>query len=368
MKIFITGGRSIIAYELAQCLLKYKHEIHIIDVFQSNIIKSLAGKITFHKCPSPKLEYQNFENWAFDLYEKIRPEMIIPINEEIFYWAKFAKKHNISILSLEFDDLICLHSKLKFNEFARQIGLNAPRTQIAIPFMNGENYVFKREYSRFGENILIKPKTANFIEINNNPMLAQEYIEGVDFSFYSLINENKILLFCAYKSSWRSKGGAALCFENVEFELKIAAQQIAQKIANNIKGFAQISCDLIIDKNGKIWLIECNPRATSGFHNLSYDFEKINNAFINKMPQNIEEKGAKIGLAMLVYGLFNALKNRNIIKFIKDFNNHRDCLKGLRIEAIKDAINYAIKAKYNGQTLSEFLTHDIEYNGENNEV
>lgn len=368
MKILITGGRSLIAFELANCFLNFGHEVHIADVFKPYIWRKLKNKIHFHNYPSPNLKNKEFRKWVVEFYENIKPDLIIPINEEIFYWAKICNKNNIPIIAPKFEDLIMLHSKFEFNKMILSLGLNAPKTQIAKPNMMGENMVFKREFSRFGESILIKPKIASFLEIKNNPMLAQEYIEGVDYSFYSLVCNHQILLFSAYKSNWRTKGGAAICFETIDIDIAIAAKNIAQKIGQKIDGFVQISCDFRIDKNGKIWLIECNPRATSGIHNIIYDWSKINSAFIEKKPQEIIPKGAKIGIAMIVYGFFTALKNNEIGKFIKDYKSHRDCLKNVQIYSFFDALKYMIGARQNNMTLSQFLTHDIEYNGEIDEI
>lgn len=364
MKILILGTRSPIAIDLAKCFLKQNIEVHFADVFRPYIGRNLISNKNFHFYPSPKNDNANFEIAAIEIVKKLAPNLIIPLNEEVFYWSKLAKKIEMPLFAPEFSTLLMLHSKLEFNKIIKKIGANAPKTQIAKPKQNGAGLVFKREFSRFGEYVEICPQIAKFDEFRNNPMLAQEYIEGIDYSFYALAKNGEILLFSTYSSAWRNKGGAALCFEPAFKDISQKAFEIAQKLAAKLSLSGQFSCDFRIDNEGNLWFLECNPRATSGIHNLVHDKDKICDAFVNVRAQNIKPEASKISIAMLFFGLLNAIRTKTMEKFWHDFNSSRDVLKGQNIAAFFDFIIYGFKAFMLQISLSQILTHDIEYNGD----
>ena len=355
MKILICGVRAPIALDLLRAFSKTNVEIHVADTFLPLVIHALYAQ--FHKYAKPALGFENFEIVALDICNKLKPDLIIALNEEVFYWAKLAKAHNLPLFAPDLSTLMKLHSKLRFIEFAKSIGLHTPKTWVMRGDENPHDLVFKREFSRFGENVLIRP---NILPPQNakNQIIAQEYIEGRDLSFYAIAKNGQLLAFSCYQSDWRTGGGASYYFAKVDEETKNSAQEIAQKIAAKLSVNGQFSCDLRA-QNGELYLIECNPRATSGLHLLG---DEIANCFIENRPIEAKNTSKYIGLAMLFMGLPHAIARHNLAKFLSDLKRAKNVYENRNILALIDTLRHVFGAFVSGQSLAQYLTLDIECN------
>lgn len=357
-KILVAGIRSPIAHDLISALNSAGFEVFGADCFAPHTIKKHLPKTKILKYAPPALYFASFEKDCIRIISEIRPDLIIPMNEEVFYWAKFSEKHGAPLFAPPLSQLMMLHSKKRFIDFCSLLGLNVPRTEF---YDNGEfeNKVFKPEFSRFGEKTIIKPNSRPKFAKGDGRIIVQDFIEGEDLSFYAIAIKGKITAFSAYKSQWRANGGAALFFEPFhDSELLNAAQKIC--FETNYTG--QISCDLRRDIEGRNYFIECNPRGTSGLHNIAKDPNFAHTFFETELFVEPKSGNANIALAMLIYGLPKAIKYRNLKQFFLDFTKARDVFKGNNIGLVLDSIFYFREAAKQKLSLSAFLTHDIECN------
>lgn len=359
MKVLLCGARSPVAMDLARAFRFHNIEIHAADTFKPTVFNGLYDK--FHQYGAPALNYEKFCHDILELNEELKPDIIIAMNEEIFYFAKITKSHSIPLFAPKLSDLMMLHSKLKFIEFAQSIGLKVPQTWIMRGDEKPNELVFKSEFSRFGENINIRPKTLPK-QNSKNPIIAQEYIKGIDISFYAIAKDGEICAFSCYSSNWRTKGGASFYFSPIDFEIQNKAMEICDKIVQKLNYNGQISCDLRLAENGNLYLIECNPRASSGLHLLIDDNFEISKSIINSQKITPKIKAKYIGLAMFFIGLPIAIKNNKISKLFKDMKNANDVYEKRSILALIDMVRHSLSAFMKHQTISQFLTHDIECN------
>jgi ATP-grasp domain len=360
MKILICGTRSPLALEIAKNIKNsnqgFNHQIIGADCFFSNV---LMGAIDgFETYPSPALNYDEFAKKAKQIVQNLRPDLIIPLNEEVFYWAKLRKSFEMPLFAPDLSILMRLHSKLDFIEIVQNLGFNAPKTWQMQGNENPKNLVFKPQFSRFGEMVQIKPKKLP-IQNPQNPYIAQEYVKGRDYSFYALAFDGCIHGFACYYSNWRTMGGASYYFSPQFGKTREQALNIATKIAKKLELTGQFSCDFRLDENGAINLLECNPRATSGLHLLEGDFLA---ACFGAANLSQSETPKYIGLAYWFLGAPFALKKLKLSEYFQGAKIGQDVFKGKRLLAVMDMLNHIFKSLQNNVSITQYLTRDIECN------
>lgn len=126
-----------------------------------------------------------------------------------------------------------------------------------------------------------------------NSWLAQTYIQGTEFASYSIAQQGQLVAHNCYQASCRvqtkkqankkaneqanhlnhfsqasQQTGASLDFECLD--VPTVAQFVAALVAR-LGYTGQLGFDFIKDAAGIYWVLECNPRATSGIHLLASD-------------------------------------------------------------------------------------------------
>jgi len=365
-RILITGARAPVALDLARSLQVAGHEVHLADVFRPRML----GGFSRHTYASPVDAPDAFSVDVARLNASLAPDLIIPLCEEVFHLARLARDRPLPLYAPAFDMLMRLHSKLAFNAWARGLGLDAPMTErVSLPVdpAVAEASVFKPEFSRFGAQCYIRKIPQEFEVIcknSNADWLRQDYIAGEDLCFYALAQRGQLTAFAAYCSDWRTKGGASYHFQPLDPALSGRLRDIAARLIAGGDLTGQIACDLRLDAEGRLWLIECNPRATSGLHLLTHDPEALSRAFLTSEAPCLEAgpEPACVGLAMVLYGGPEALRAGRTTQWRRDIAA-RDVLHGARLAALADTIAHAAGAALRGQDLARFLTRDIECNG-----
>lgn len=361
-RVLITGIRSPVAYDLAQKFVAAGHEVAVCDCLHTFLGRNSKAQLFLHA--SPVKDFEQFLNGATAIIQEFKPDIIIPMNEEVFYWAKLANIIDIPLYAPSLKILLQLHSKYRFIRLCEEIGIAVPKTDF---FEDGDidysQKVLKREYSRFGESVYIRPKLVPQIDHDpQNPYICQEYIKGRDICFFAIAKKGEIVTYSCYFSNWRAKNGASYYFSPADEETAQKTKSICAKIIKHLAINGQISFDLRQAENGELFPIECNPRATSGIHILAANPNEICDAFlIGKVP-NAAQKPKYIFLAMLFYGLPNALVKLELLRWLEAIREGEDVFKGKNIYALFDILGFQIKALLNGQTLAQYLTHDIECN------
>ena len=362
-RILITGGRAPIALDLARTLRRAGHQVHIADVFKTRML----DRFDQHTYASPVHAPVAFAADVNRLNAQLQPDLIIPLCEEVFHLARVAEA-TLPLFAPPFTTLMRLHSKFAFIEWANDLGLDAPATERLTGPVDAQiaaRSVFKPEFSRFGTRCLIKPSrhTLKHKDLSNG-WLRQDYMTGEDLCFYALAQHGRLTAFAAYRSDWRAKGGASYHFQPLAPPLAGRLREIARHLIAAGELTGQIACDLRRDHNDRLWLIECNPRGTSGLHLLTHDPKALAHAFLSPDADGLEggTRPAGVGLAMIVCGVPEALRTGRLAQWRRDLKA-RDVLAGARLAALGDSLGYTAAAALRGQDLAAFLTHDIECNG-----
>ncbi len=205
------------------------------------------------------------------------------------------------------------------------------------------------------------------------PWVAQDYIAGRAVCTYSVVHDGRIVAHAAYGSRYRTgKTGASVHFEYMEHE---GAQEWVRRFLGGTGFSGQIGFDLIEQDGGKLYGIECNPRATSGIH-LFEPGIGLERALLS--PGELAAEGAVIrprpgskamlALPMLGSGWRELLRG-DPRSWLAAARGSRDAV--FRTDDFRPWLEQALvvydafrSARRLGITLTEALTYDIEWNGE----
>lgn len=360
-RILITGARAPVTRDLAQALSAAGHDIHLADVFRTRT----TGRFPWHRYAPPVQAPDRFARDVTEINIDLKPDLIIPLCEEVFHLAGIS---GLPLFAPERDTLLRLHSKFAFNLWAQSLGLEAPDTRHASSGDTGDGAVFKPEFSRFGARCLVRPPAEVIGTLASdpaNPWLRQDFLAGDDLCFHAIARHGRVRAFSAYRSDWRTRGGASYYFEPLSRSLSQRLLKIAETLAAAGRLTGQIACDLRHDADDRLWLIECNPRGTSGLHLLVHDPQALANAVLSDEGPMLagSETPVCLGPAMVVFGIPDAVRTRRLARWRRDLSRARDALTGARLGAMADSLNHACRAAIGGKSLARMLTEDIEYNG-----
>ncbi|VAW61791.1 hypothetical protein MNBD_GAMMA10-3187 [hydrothermal vent metagenome] len=130
----------------------------------------------------------------------------------------------------------------------------------------------------------------------------------------------------------------------------------------------QIGFDVIV-ANDTVYIIECNPRATSGVHLLQE--ADLFEAFIGRQVQEdkLSDKASMIGLAMLLIGLPAAIAKNRFGQWCSDYSSARDVINMksdksfmfFKFISLAELLIIALRKKV---SIRQASTMDIEWDGE----
>lgn len=312
------------------------------------------------------------------LIAHLDPVLVIPTCEEVFYLGAleaYAERIFAPAPAL----LRRLHSKHRFAEAAAALGLSAPETTritskeaLAAIGPHAHTLVLKPEFSRFGTRTLVAPSAEQVLALEPSEdaaWVAQRRVHGREVSFYAASIDARLVAFSAYQSPWRFDGGAGYAFETLDPALATQLCEIARILAAELIPRGQFACDVILDGAGAAWLLECNPRATSGVH--LFRSADLAHALLGRREQLLHASGEPmhVGPALWSYGLAAALREGRLSAWRARRAASTDVItapgdRAPLIGALIDTMRLGIGALVHGKRLTEMATADIEWNGE----
>jgi hypothetical protein len=377
-RVLITGARAVAALDIARSLRAAGYEPHLADCRPAWIARLSRAAGPVHRYASPVEQAAAFARDIHDLIDRLDPVRIIPTCEEVFHLAALAEADGFSdpLFAPPPDRLATLHAKDRFAALCRRLSLPAPDTaqitdRAALDAHSGDaaNKVFKPVWSRFGARTLIAPAPRELAAIAPSleaPWVVQDRIIGEEVSFYAVCHEGRVSAFCAYGSDWRLSGGASYVFRPLGEDQTAQLRPMAEALAA-FAGTGQIACDAIIDPGGQPWLIESNPRATSGVHLFGRD-AAFGRALMGCGEAEPVAGSRHLSPAFWLHGLPTALRDRRLADWRAQRRQGSDAVAapgdpGPVPGALVDAAAFALRALRSGRSLTGAMTADIEWNG-----
>ena len=378
-RVLITGARAVAALDIARSLRAAGHEPHLADCSPAWVARmsSTAGPV--HRYGSPVDQPAAFARDIRSLIARLDPVRIIPTCEEVFHLAALAEADGFAdrVFAPSPDRLATLHAKDRFAALCRRLGLPVPDTTTitdrpALAAFSGEaaDHVFKPVWSRFGARTLIAPAPAALAAVTPSPQapwVIQRRIHGEEVSVYAVCHEGRLTAFCAYGSDWRLSGGASYVFRPMAADQTARLRPMAEALAA-FAGTGQIACDVLIDAGDQPWLIECNPRATSGVH-LFGRAAAFGRALMGRGEAEPVAVTCHLSPALWLHGLPTALRDRRLAAWRAQGRQGYDAVAapGDRrpvLGALADAAAFGLRAVRTGRSLTAAMTADIEWNGQ----
>lgn len=256
MTILLTGTRAPATLDLARRLWREGHRVVGVDSLRRPLGRGSRAFASHHRVPSPRFERAAFIDAVLEIAEREGVDLIWPTCEEIFHLAADHGRISarVPLFCDPLDALDPLHDKLAF---ARLAGDRAPASWPAEEAPEEERLVWKPRYSRFGTSIRIGSRPPD-----SQGWMAQRLIPGVEFSSWALCRDGEVRILTFYQCPARA-GKAGCAFEPC-WDDEAAAFVLAFARARGATG--SLAFDFIRDPSGRVWVIECNPRLTSGIH------------------------------------------------------------------------------------------------------
>ncbi len=385
--VIITGGRAPAALELARCFAA--EGWRVISAESQALYLSQSSRFV-HKTVRVRPPHQDPKGFVDDLakiIESEKAELLIPTCEEAFYVSAGKEKlsKNCRVWTDSNTKLHELHSKWRFNQLAKKIGLPVPASSLITNSNELKTYlkksnscVLKPEFSRFASKTLllrneIEKKSVKASPSPQTPWVAQDLIEGREFCTYGLARDGKLLVHSVYSHDFTAGKGAGICFEAIRHP-KIL--DWITRFVSETSFTGQIAFDFIESKkDGLVYALECNPRATSGIHLFDTPTERrqLVAAFAGDMnsanPLQPQEGLLRhVALAMWLYGLPTIRTRADFLNWVRFIVQGKDVLFKISdpLPIFHQLLCFAVLAFQglkSGTSAIEASTADIEWNG-----
>jgi len=360
-RILFTGARAPAVLKAAGVLSAGGYSVFAADSAYANLCIFSNKVRKFFKLPPAK--EKNYKNALINIIKSEKIDLLIPSCEEIFYISAFLEelKKNCEVYCDSRSKLLKLHDKWSFYQYLTEKGLNTPETYPAseMPRALDKKYILKPRFSRFASQVEFTSKINN--KKRNNSYIAQDFIKGNQYCSYALAENGKIISSITYITILNAGRGAGILLKRSE-DKEIDA--ITAFIAEDLNFTGQIAFDFIKTADGNIFVIECNPRMTSGLVFIPDIFLHISGGGEKKESSGINF--ASLLLAILIYMPLQPLKTIGHIKEIIMAQEMVFDKKDLMPFFMQIPISayWLIKGIFHGGP-TRASTMDIEFNGEN---
>ena len=253
----------------------------------------------------------------------------------------------------------------------RTVTVEASEPQVAfVRTRNTKDWVFKPVYSRFASRTSVGPEPDRISEIRpseSDPWLAQRRIKGQEFSTFSISSHGRVCAHACYRSKYRAGVGAGIYFLNV---IDPRIQSFVDRFSEKMHFTGQVGFDFMYDEDGTLYVLESNPRSTSGLH--MFEDLELANAYLQPTPEAIvptSETPRMLGAVLALCTLPSAIVHGTIRSWISDYARARDVIFSWRdplpmLLSPFSILEIGIRAIRTGNSLSQASTMDIEWNGE----
>lgn len=381
MKTYLVlGARAPAALEISRGLSRGGHRVLAADSMRMPITRWSRHVSGYHRLPSPVMEPARYGKALADIVYAERVDCVIPTCEEVFHLS-MARSHipdTCIVLADDIGKLRSLHDKFTFMSEAKDCGIGIPRTMLLRSrrrladswerVMTDHDIVYKRTFSRFAEGTLVKPSLKEIDKVYpslEKPWVAQEFIDGDEVCCYAVAVDGRPTAIAPYVPLHRAGKGAGICFAPAAHE---QIENFVTEFVGKQRFTGQISFDFIVSPDRGAFVIECNPRATSGVHLLPRDTDWAG-VFDGSMGDVVRPDGrqAMVGAAMATFGLSASIYRRPV-EWLRDISGSKDVVweatdpmpAAGQFLATAETLARAVRE---GITPLAATTSDIEWNG-----
>lgn len=272
-RVLLTTARAPSCFAMAGTFHAAGHEVYLADCLRhpaARYSNRVAGYLE-HRAPASDAAGYIEDLKRFIAEKNI--DLLLPTCEDIFYIAPHRHDMGCDVFCDDLDKLHSFHHKYRFTEVVQDLGITIPETHLLESRRDigwfeevAEDWVFKPAYSRFATHTLVGPTSRELRHIKPTPewpWLIQKRIDGHEFCSYTVAYEGKIRAMTLYDIKYRLHQSSGVYFERIRNE---AAETFIRNFVEHFNYHGQVGFDFIEMMNGRVYVIECNPRTTSGMH------------------------------------------------------------------------------------------------------
>ena len=277
MKILVTSARLPHALGVIRCLGESGHEVYATDTFRTS-----PGLHSEHVkkailTASPTFDTRTFVGQVADAVKQHDIDLVLPAFEEVFYLSRHLGDlpHPERYFCSPLETLSRLHNKRTFTELAQQLDLPIGKTitvtsdaELRDATKQFKQYFGRAAFSRGGVSLLTNTgPLAGAVKIEEchptpeQPWLVQEFVHGEDLCSYSVAHHGKLAAHCTYRHPLTIEHAGGIVFESIDAP---EAVECSKRIIEHLGYHGSISFDWMRTDDGKLHLVECNPRPTAG--------------------------------------------------------------------------------------------------------
>ena len=373
MDILITGARSPAALEWARLCLESGRRVWLADSFRNPLSRYVKGAAGYFQLPPAKGNQEAYTQALEAIINRQNIKFVIPTCEEIFYLSH-AKNNILSEVEWFMPEeslLFALHNKyLSLRHFHNLGEIAIPQTRLCTSVKDvvcDDGTILKPVYSRFGQHVI---RQIDFAKINELPIsklypwVQQQRITGKQLCNYALFNRGNLIAHQAYLPLYCLNGSAATYFKP---HLDERMHKFTEGFGKQTQFHGQVAFDFI-EHEDQLYVIECNPRATSGIHLLGSQLKLLQDGSLICKPDRTDSY--QIGGTLPLFFGLDALRNGRFFNLIKDYNSAKNVFFHGKFPLKKWALAVAFmelcwlswRLK---RPITETSTYDIEWNADN---
>lgn len=333
MHVLILGARAPACLEWARVFAASGWQVTVADSLRWPVARYSHAAQHYLRLPEPRT---NPDAWIAALRDAVQTrviDLLLPTCEEVFYLGYGLERIPCRVATMPLAALQPLHHKYQFARMTQDWAVAAPEShlmesaaEVAHFAASSKEWVFKPAYSRFANRTLIRPEREQLLRIQptpQQPWVAQRYVAGREHCSYSLLVNGKLTAHACYHPRYRVGRGSGIWFEPTDPPaIRSFVEQFGQATGYN----GQVAFDFIETDNGQCYVLECNPRATSGVHLFDDQPEALVKALLGEGGDSVltpTQQPRMVALAMLLFALPRHGLNR---AFWQDFASAGDVI------------------------------------------
>ncbi len=381
IRVLITGARAPSALHLARILNSVGHAVILADSQHFPVGRATRCKQSYLRLPAAADGLQSYGRAVEAVVRNENCDLVLPTCEEIFHLAAWRDLlgGDIPLFAPPFELLKTVHDKYEFTRLSAGCGADAAQTHLLKNRADVERFVgladrlvFKPVWSRFASRVFVRPDREalnKIVPTPNDPWVVQDYLPGDEFCCWGVAHAGHLKALSSYQPLYRINNGAAIAFNPVD---EPTISLFMANLVRKTRWTGQIACDFRRDAEGKLHVLECNPRTTSGVH-LFGPHSGLEKAILGHGAAHPDQAEAMtLPLAMVAYGLPQSVRKdgwNGFDKWRRDFQAMDDLLawrgdRGTTPMQLLGLGEIVVRSVLRRQSLSEASTVDIEWNGD----
>jgi glutathione synthase/RimK-type ligase-like ATP-grasp enzyme len=312
MHVLILGARAPACLEWARAFAASGWKVTVADSLRSPVTRYSRAVNHYLHLPEPRSNPDAWINALRDAVQTRAIDLVLPTCEEAFYLGYGLEHIPCRVATMPLEALQPLHHKYQFAQMTQAWEVTAPESHLlesaadAAAFAETASaWVFKPAYSRFANRTLIRPGRKPLLEIQptaQQPWVAQRCVSGREHCSYSLLVDGRLTAHACYHPRYRVGRGSGIWFEPTDPPaIRAFVEHFGMATGYN----GQVAFDFIEADDGRCYVLECNPRATSGVHLFDDQPEGLVQALLGRNDTVLTPTSTPrmIALAMLLFAL-----------------------------------------------------------------